>query len=106
MATTDVTIKIDLELKEQAEALFLDLGLTLEEVLVALMEQSVREQRIPFSEVPNAETMAAIEEVAKMKSGILVSKVYTNIDELFADFEGNCTTTEIDWGEPVGKEVW
>ena len=30
-----------------------------------------------------------------------------NIKELFADYEGEYTTpTEIDWGEPVGNEMW
>ena len=29
-----------------------------------------------------------------------------NIKELFADYEGEHTPTEIDWGEPVGNEVW
>lgn len=29
-----------------------------------------------------------------------------NIRELFADFHGEYTSVEIDWGEPVGEEVW
>lgn len=29
-----------------------------------------------------------------------------NIRELFADFYGEYTPIEIDWGEPVGEEVW
>lgn len=29
-----------------------------------------------------------------------------NIKELFADFQAPYTPTEIDWGEPVGKEIW
>lgn len=29
-----------------------------------------------------------------------------NIRELFADFHGEYTPVEIDWGEPVGEEVW
>lgn len=28
-----------------------------------------------------------------------------NIKELFEGFDGNYETKEIDWGEPVGKEV-
>lgn len=28
------------------------------------------------------------------------------IDALFADFHGEYRPHEIDWGEPVGKEVW
>ena len=29
-----------------------------------------------------------------------------NIKELFADYHGEYTPVEIDWGEPVGNEVW
>ena len=29
-----------------------------------------------------------------------------NIQELFADFPDEYTTVEINWGEPVGEEVW
>lgn len=29
-----------------------------------------------------------------------------NIKELFADFDGEYQPTVIDWGKPVGKEIW
>ena len=29
-----------------------------------------------------------------------------NIKELFKDYDGNYEPTEIDWGEPVGDEIW
>ncbi|MEG0179746.1 MAG: AbrB/MazE/SpoVT family DNA-binding domain-containing protein [Oscillospiraceae bacterium] len=29
-----------------------------------------------------------------------------NIKELFADFEGQYVPTEINWGSPIGKEIW
>ncbi len=29
-----------------------------------------------------------------------------NIKELFADYHEEYTPIEIDWGEPVGEEVW
>ena len=29
-----------------------------------------------------------------------------NIKELFANFDGEYKPTDIDWGEPVGKEIW
>jgi antitoxin MazE len=29
-----------------------------------------------------------------------------NIKELFAGYHGEYTHIEIDWGEPVGEEVW
>lgn len=29
-----------------------------------------------------------------------------NIIELFADFDGEYSPVEVDWGEPVGEEIW
>lgn len=29
-----------------------------------------------------------------------------NIKDLFSDFHGTYTPTEISWGEPVGDEIW
>ena len=29
-----------------------------------------------------------------------------NIKDLFKDYNGNYKPTEIDWGEPVGDEIW
>ena len=29
-----------------------------------------------------------------------------NIKELFADFDGQYTPIEMDWGEPRGEEIW
>lgn len=29
-----------------------------------------------------------------------------NIKELFADFHGEYTPAEMDWGEPAGEEIW
>ena len=29
-----------------------------------------------------------------------------NIKDLFADYDGEYAPVEVDWGKPVGKEVW
>lgn len=49
MSTVNVTIRMDDELKKQAEILFADLGLNMTTALTAFVKQSVREQRIPFT---------------------------------------------------------
>ena len=88
MSTTNVMIRMDEELKKQAEELFSDFGLTLEEVLTVFIKQSVREQRIPFiltRSLPNVETIAAIEEVDRMKSEAQVNKGYTDVDGMMRD---------------------
>lgn len=42
------------------------------------------------------------------KDRIIIEKAEPkkNIMELFADFDGEYVPVELDWGEPVGAEVW
>ena len=44
----EVTLEIDVELKEQAEKVCLENGLTLEEATVLFFEETVRLGRLPF----------------------------------------------------------
>lgn len=44
----EVTLEIDAELKEQAEKVCMENGLTLEEVAVLFFEETVRLGRLPF----------------------------------------------------------
>lgn len=48
MATSNITIRMDKELKDQADELFSDLGFNFTTAITAFIKQSVREQRIPF----------------------------------------------------------
>ncbi|MDE6619269.1 MAG: type II toxin-antitoxin system RelB/DinJ family antitoxin [Lachnospiraceae bacterium] len=67
MATTNVTMRMDEELKAQAEELFADLGLNMTSAFTVFVKQAVREQCIPFKisrAVTNEETM----EEARIKS--------------------------------------
>lgn len=50
----------------------------------------------------------------KLREGVVISDEKDkdkdvrgrSLDELFEGFDGVYTTEEIDWGEPVGEEVW
>lgn len=58
MGTVNVTIRMDEELKNQADELFADLGLSFTAAVTAFTKQAVREQKIPFMlsrDVPNKE---------------------------------------------------
>ncbi len=60
---TNVCIRIDTELKTQAEALFGELGLNLTTAFNIFLRQAVRERRIPFEiglDRPSRETAAAL----------------------------------------------
>ena len=70
MATTNITMRMDEELKAQAEELFADLGLNMTSAFTVFVKQAVREQSIPFRisrAVVNEETIEAIEEVRQLK---------------------------------------
>jgi len=45
--------------------------------------------------------------IAAKKNKIIIEPVQKRktIQELFADYEGNCESAEIDWGEPMGNEI-
>lgn len=88
MATVNVTIRMDDELKKQAEELFSDLGLSMTAAFIVFTKQAVREQRIPFNisrNLPNAETITAIEEVEHMKRNSQAYKGYENVDEMISE---------------------
>lgn len=47
-ANINVTIRMDEQLKAQADELFYDLGLSLSSAITMFVKQAVRKQRIPF----------------------------------------------------------
>ncbi|MFC2694921.1 MAG: type II toxin-antitoxin system RelB/DinJ family antitoxin [Lactobacillus sp.] len=71
MATkTPIHVNIDKQLKENADELFQELGLNMSTAITIFLKQSVRDQAIPFAikkDKPNAETIAAIQELEKGK---------------------------------------
>ena len=89
MATTNVSIRMDTELKAQADELFAELGMNLSTAFNIFVRQSLREGGIPFeirTDRPNKETIAAMleaENIAKDPNG----KGYTDLDEMFADLK-------------------
>ena len=64
MKNVNVTLRVDEDLKKQADALFSELGMNLTTAFNIFLRQSVREQQIPFQvskNVPNAVTLAAMD---------------------------------------------
>lgn len=64
MKNVNVTLRVDEDLKKQADALFSDLGLNLSTAFNIFLRQSVREQQLPFQvsrNVPNRVTLAAMD---------------------------------------------
>ena len=90
MATTNMSIRMDTELKKQAETMFADMGLNMTTAMNMFLRQVVRQGRIPFeiaTDIPNAETLEAMKEMDDMISGKIPAKKYTSTKELFKDLE-------------------
>jgi DNA-damage-inducible protein J len=94
MVTTNISFRVESQLKKDAEELFQDFGLTMNSAFVMFLKQSVREQRIPFSvsrNIPSDTTIAAVEEVRLMESDSTIGKSYSSasqmMEELLADDE-------------------
>lgn len=91
MGTTNITIRMDEELKKQAEELFADLGLNMTTAIIAFTKQAVREQRIPFTisrNMPNDETREAIHEVQNLKHDHS-KKTYNRFSELLEEIKSS-----------------
>ena len=85
MKTVNVTLRIDEDLKEQADALFEDIGLSLNAACRIFLKKAVQEQRIPFELTrPDRKTRKAISDAEKEKN---VSPGYDTVDELLKALE-------------------
>ncbi|MEE3452775.1 type II toxin-antitoxin system RelB/DinJ family antitoxin [Dialister sp.] len=84
--TTNLNIRIDRQVKEQADYLLNEFGLNMTTAINMFLRTVIREQRIPFElkmDVPNAKTIEAIEEGRKIARDPN-AKGYHSMDELKA----------------------
>ena len=89
MANVNVTIRMDEDIKRQADDLFSDLGMTLSGAITVFMKQAIRQQAIPFKiarDIPNRETLEAIEEVQRLKNDP-TKKTYDSFDEILKELD-------------------
>ncbi len=89
MATTNITMRMDEDLKAQLQELVSNLGMDMTTFFTISAKQAVREQRIPFAismDVPNAETIRAIEDV---RNGRNLSRGYSSVEELMEDLNAD-----------------
>lgn len=87
--STNISIRMDSDLKMQADALFGELGMSLSTAFNIFVRQSLREGRIPFDislNQPNNETIAAMLEAERISKDSSV-KGYTDLDEMFAELK-------------------
>lgn len=87
--TTNISIRMDSELKSQADALFAELGMNLSTAFNIFVRQSIREGKIPFDislNQPNRETIAAMLEAERIVKDRSV-KGYSDLNELFKELK-------------------
>ena len=88
MSSVSMNVRMDKNIKEQAQKLFSEFGLDMTTAINIFLRQSVREQKIPFEvrmNIPNKETLEALEEVRKMKLDPSKSDSYQDVDEMLRE---------------------
>lgn len=84
MATTNINVRVDSTLKQEAEALFNDLGLNMSSAINMFLRSAIMHNGIPFEikrQIPNEETKAALSEYEEMKKNPDKYKRYESFDE-------------------------
>lgn len=87
--TTNISIRMDTELKTQAETLFGELGMNLSTAFNIFVRQSLREGRIPFEirlEKPNKETVSAMLEAERIARDPNVKR-YSDVEEALRELK-------------------
>lgn len=88
MAKVSTNINLDADLKRSAQLLLKDLGMDLTTAVTIFLRQTVRDQAIPFQisrDIPNAQTLAALQEYAEMKAHPEKYSRYTSFEEAMKD---------------------
>ena len=86
MATTNLNIRTDKAIKDQAEAIFNELGLNMTTAINMFLRTTIRENGIPFDlklDTPNEITASAIEEGRRLMANSSAPR-YSSMDELKA----------------------
>lgn len=83
MARTEtIRARVEPELKSEAEAILKEVGLSSSEAMRLFLYQIVRQRGLPFEvKIPNAETIAAIEELEAGK-GVRVNSLEDLLDDV------------------------
>ncbi|MCL2083184.1 MAG: type II toxin-antitoxin system RelB/DinJ family antitoxin [Oscillospiraceae bacterium] len=87
--TSNVSFRIDTNVKNQADRLFSELGLNMTTAFNIFLRQAIREGSIPFSvtvNTPNAETIAALLEAERIGRDPSVKR-YSDVEEALRELK-------------------
>lgn len=85
--TATINMRVNPEVKSDAESIFASLGMTLTEAINIFLHKSVMEGGLPFDvRQPryNAETEAAIQESRDIMAGKIPAESYQSVDAMFS----------------------
>lgn len=84
-ATKNLNLRVDADLKEEADSIFSELGVSTSTAITMFLKSVVRYGGIPFSlRLPKGErdTLQAVDDVNHHRN---LSKTFTSVDELMED---------------------
>lgn len=90
MATANINVRVDENLKKEAEGLFNDLGLNMSSAITMFLKTAVRYDGIPFQlhrNKMNSETLEALAEYDEMKTHPEKYKRYNSFSDLVEDVD-------------------
>lgn len=86
--TKSLQIRIDSELKDEADELFDQLGTSTNEAIKIFLKTAIRNRGIPFPvslELPNEETKQAIQEAHDILDGKVQTSTYDSVEDLMKE---------------------
>lgn len=92
MATTKINVCVDENTKREVELLLDDMGLTMTAAITMYLKRIIIEQGIPFeisARIPNADTIAAMDEFEEMKKNPGAYKRYPNFKAAMSEILDN-----------------
>jgi DNA-damage-inducible protein J len=87
--TANVSFRIDVDVKKQADRLFAELGLNMTTAFNIFLRQTIREGSIPFAitvNTPNATTVAAMVEAERLALDPTARR-YSDVEEALAELK-------------------
>ena len=84
----NVNVRIDNNVKERAEAVFANLGITPSAAINLFYKQVIRTNSIPFelkADIPAKDTLKALNEVDEMEKNPNAYKGFSSVNELMED---------------------
>ena len=85
--TSAINVNVPREVKEEANAIFNNLGINMSTAINMFLKRAIYERGIPFEvkEQPSQDLLEALQEVEDMENGKLIKKGYYNVRQMFKD---------------------